>query len=565
MNEMEQLTRFRDEVPLGVTARAEQKFRAALAQELSAEHTVVSRSRTRIFGLSLGGSRGRRYAIAVPVAAALAAGILVAVQPSKPAPVTARPMTAELLADRAASEALTQPNLSAGQWIYQVQEWSTHLPGPKRPGADSTHVQSGWMTADGTITYGGAGIIGNPIFPYNKINSLPRDPAKLNAYFRSQDPVKSDNNSSVEFGQIRAMLFGMVLPPWLEAEMFHALALIPMVRVQDHVKDIAGRPGVAFVLPETKQSDKQEIILDASDYRLLGDGTWTNPSTASPDVETAILKEYPVAELGSTQQAVAPPSAAEQAAEKIDFYELYEYYTPKVNSVLPGQWLYREVRTGGTSAEIWATADDSAQASYVHGKLQVCKRAEACATSEQWLMPAGPSFTVLYPPTPQQSLTPAQIKQLKKESPKQRLAAWNKFLAQWRQQHKTLPALSEYPRPLLAALNGYQTGCADVAGDCNVVNVAANVLAGYGNYPYLDASWFLALADVPGVGLTHITDAAGNQDIEFTFPPQDGVTGILVNATLLNKGDVQYEGYVRDGQQTLVLNQTLVSGPGVRP
>jgi hypothetical protein len=319
------------------------------------------------------------------------------------------------------------------------------------------------------------------------------------------------------------------------------------------------------VLPSTKQSEKQEIILDASDYRLLGDGTWTNPSTPSPDIQDAILKEYPVAELGSTQQAVAPPSAAGQAAEKIDFYEEYEYYTPKISSVLPGQWLYREVRTGGTSSEIWATADDSAQASYVHGKLQVCKRTEACATSEQWLMPAGPSFTLLYPPTPQQSLTPAQIKQLKKESSKQRLAAWSKFLARWRQQHKTRPALSEYPRPLLAALNAYQTGCAGVAGDCNVVNVAANVLTGYGNYPYLDASWFLALADVPGAGLTHITDAAGHQDIEFTFPAQDGVTGILVNATLLGKGEIQYEGYLRDGQQTLVLNQTLVSGPGVRP
>jgi hypothetical protein len=104
-----------------------------------------------------------------------------------------------------------------------------------------------------------------------------------------------------------------------------------------------------------------------------------------------------------------------------------------------------------------------------------------------------------------------------------------------------------------------------VTGDCNVVNVAANVLTGYGNYPSLDASWFFALADVPGVGLQYITDAAGNQDIEFTFPAQDGVTGILVNATLLNRGDVQYEGYIRNGQQTLVLNQIPVSGPGVQP
>jgi hypothetical protein len=128
-----------------------------------------------------------------------------------------------------------------------------------------------------------------------------------------------------------------------------------------------------------------------------------------------------------------------------------------------------------------------------------------------------------------------------------------------------LPTLPAYPRPLLDRLNSYSTGCADVAGDCNVVNVAADVLTGYGNYPYLDATWFLALADVPGVSLQHVTDAAGNQDIAFTFPAQDGVTAILVNATLLSKGTVQYEGYVRDGQQTLVLNQAPVSGPGVRP
>jgi hypothetical protein len=47
--------------------------------------------------------------------------------------------------------------------------------------------------------------------------------------------------------------------------MFHALALIPMIQVKDHVTDIAGRAGVAFVLPETKQSEKAEIILDASE------------------------------------------------------------------------------------------------------------------------------------------------------------------------------------------------------------------------------------------------------------------------------------------------------------
>jgi hypothetical protein len=567
MNEMEQLSRFRDSVPLGVTPRAEQMFRTALDNETSAGQHVASRSPAGIRGRGLARLRGRglarlrgarsrwRYVLAISVAAALAVGLFAAVQPSG-----TQPMTVQLLADRAAAAAATQPDLSAGQWIYQVKEWKT--PGPRRAGRPNPSVQSGWMTADGRITYGGAGIIGNPIFPYNKIDSLPRDPAKLLSYFRSLDPVKTDNNSIVEFSQIESMLFGMVVPSWLEAEMFHALALIPMIQVKDQVTDISGRAGVAFLLPPTKQSEQEEIILDASDYHLLAHATWDNPATTAPDVETALLQEYPVAQLGSTQQAIAPPSAAELAAEKIDYYQEYQYYTPKISSVTPSQWLYRELSTGGKEQQIWSTADDSAQAEYVNGTLTVCQRTAPCAASETWLMPAGPSFTLIYPQYPR--LTPAEIKQLRKLPAKQRLAKLAKLEKAFRSA-KPPPTLPAYPQPLLAKLNTYATGCTNVTGDCNVVNVAANVLTGYGNYPSLVAIWFYALADVAGAGLQHITDAAGNQDIEFTFPAQDGVTGILVNATLLNKGDVQYEGFIRNGQQTLVLNQTPVSGPGVHP
>jgi hypothetical protein len=203
--------------------------------------------------------------------------------------------------------------------------------------------------------------------------------------------------------------------------------------------------------------------------------------------------------------------------------------------------------------------DDSEQAAYVNGTLQVCQRTDPCAASEQWLMPVGPSYTLIYPqyPRPTKAETQQALNDLKHHKLPRPLKASKPV--------KQLPTLPAYPRPLLDKLNAYSTGCADVAGDCNVVNVAANVLTGYGNYPYLDASWFLALADVPGVSLQHVTDAAGRQDIAFTFPSQDGVTAILVNASLLNKGEIQYEGYVRNGQQTLVVNQALVSGPGVRP
>jgi hypothetical protein len=491
-----------------------------------------------------------RLAIAVPAALAVAAGVMVGVLPAD------RPvLTARLLADRAAAAALASPAVSPGQWVYQVTEHSS--PGPHRAGVPGPFVQAGWMTADGTMTYGGAGSIGNPIFPYSKLGSLPRDPARLNAYFASLDPARTDNKSAAAFVKIRQMLFGMVLPPSLEAEMFHALALIPMVRVEDHVKDIAGRAGVAFVLPPTRQSEKLEIILDASDYRLLAQGSWDNPGLPAPDSETAVLKEYPVAGLGSTRPSTAAPSAAELAAEKIYFYEEYEHARPRINRVAPGQWLYRDLRTGGRDRVIWATADDSAQAEYVNGTLKVCRRTDPCAASQQWLMPAGPSYSLIYPRYPRPAR--AQIQQYERDL-KDHARAGSPLPPA-----RPLPSLPSLPRPLLDKLNTYSAGCADPAGDCNAVSVAANVLTGYGNYPYPGSSWFLALADVPGVSLRHITNAAGQQDIAFTFPARDGVTAILINARQLNAGTIQYDGYARDGQQTLVLDQAPVPGPGARP
>jgi hypothetical protein len=168
-------------------------------------------------------------------------------------------------------------------------------------------------------------------------------------------------------------------------------------------------------------------------------------------------------------------------------------------------------------------------------------------------MPAGPSYSLIHPPHP----TWAQVKKYV-----QALKHHAKAASPFQQVKPTLP---QYPQPLLAKLNTYKTGCGDAAADCNAVNVAANVLTGYGNYPSLNATWFYALADVPGVSVQHITNAAGQKDIAFTFPARDGVTAILINARQLNAGAIQYDGYVRDGQQTLVLDQALVRGPGVRP
>ncbi|HEX6518607.1 MAG TPA: hypothetical protein VF070_01125 [Streptosporangiaceae bacterium] len=539
MNEMDELSRFRAEIPVRGTTRAEEIFRTALHKDLSYERPVVSRPRNLLRQLR----PSWRVAIAVPLALGLAAGITVAVLPGGENQA-ATPLTAQLLADRAAAAALATPAVSAGQWVYQRLEFNNV--GPR----NITSSQDGWMTADGTLSYG-AGSIGDPIFPYNRIGSLPRDPAALDKYFRSLDPVASDNNSSVEFSQIEEMLFGMILPPWLEAEMFHALALIPHIQVRQHVKDIAGRDGVAFVLPPTKQSEQLEIILDASDYHLLAQASWDNPSNPATLNEAAILKTVLVAELGSTQPATAPPSAAELAAERVNFANTHLRRPPR--RLTSGQWLYRDLRSGGKDQEVWATADDSEQAEFVNGTLRVCKRTDPCAASEQWLVPAGPSYNLIYPPYPPYP-TNAAIKRYFYDL-QHHIKATNPF-----KPVKPLPTLPSYPRPLLDNLNTYRTGCADVAGDCNAVNVAANVFTGYGNQPGTAASWFLALADVPGVSVQNVTDVAGQRDIEFTFPFTDGVTGLLLNASTY-----QFAGYVKAGAQSLLLKQAMVPGPGVLP
>ena len=62
-------------------------------------------------------------------------------------------------------------------------------------------------------------------------------------------------------------------------------------------------------------------------------------------------------------------------------------------ALLPSQaygstWVLRQLDTPAGSQAAWATGDDSQQASYVDGKLQVCARTAACAASTRWLMPA---------------------------------------------------------------------------------------------------------------------------------------------------------------------------------
>ena len=519
MNEMDLLTRFRDEVPHRVSPRAEHLFATALHQDPRSERTRVPRP-----GHAVARIRATwRLAILACLVAGVAAGAVVAVQPSSPAPLTAK-----LLADRASAAALSRPAVSPGQWVY-LKEMISQKDPPKGIPGKWTQIQ--WQTADDTLMYVGGGwlMLGHSSQPsYSQLGSLPRDPAGLDKYFAHLvDPSPKATQASKDvaaFSTIEAILEEYVLPPGLTAEVYQALGDIPTVRVNSHVTDIAGRRGVAFVMPATVQSQNMEIILNAADYSFMAQAAWG----VSPFLEQAIVRSVLVSGPGSTQPGSAPPSPAELLAERAA--AAGAGIAPQV-LVEPGQWVYREL-TAGTSArpqvtEVWATADDTRQATYDDGTLTACSRLGGCVPagsgqSAKWLVPFGPSYRAVYP---------------------------TRLLPQ---------ALPAEPRALLADLNADSTGCADTTGDCNAVGVIAAILSGY--VAYVNPSLYLALADIPGVTVQHVTDLAGQHDVALHFPFARGVTGILFNARTY-----QFAGYQRGATETVITKQALVPGPGIWP
>lgn len=398
-------------------------------------------------------------------------------------------------------------------------------------GLRDTSTEAGWETADGLVTYGDTsseGIAGGDNIPsYSELGSLPRDPAALDAYLvrlvYPNSNAKPFQKDLAAFSVIDDMLQNYVLPPTLQAEVYQALAIIPIVTADSHVTAIDGQAGVAFVLPATPQSEKQEIILNASNYSFLARASWGSDSSL---FETAVVRMVIVRAPGSTQPSLTPPTAVEMLAEQADRAVTWVSGPQQLALARSGTWILRKLATSSGDTTVWATSDDSEQASYVNGKLQVCSRSAACAKSTQWLMPAGPSYALVNP-----SFSIGQS--------------------------SFSPSLPDTLPQLLAALNTYRTGCADVAGDCNAVNAMTNMIFGYVNQGGTDGDWFLMLADIPGVIVQRITDVTGQADIAFRFPFTDGITEILLNASTY-----QVTGYVRNGVETIITQEVAVSGAG---
>jgi hypothetical protein len=302
MNEMDLLSRMRDEVPLGVSPRAEHLFRTALFESDNPDRAAVPSRHS--------GRRVARVAwrpvLAVSLAAVVAAAAVVTVLPSRgqapaghqaasglqargQAPSDQRASPVKLLAARAAAAALSGPDVKPGQWVYRETEISGKA--DKLEKKDSREL---WSTADDNTEasyYNGKldmyyrgrnynGVLGVlDFFPeplsYGSLGSLPAQPgalvkrlAEIGARSNTGEPAGCSQSgaSCTAFLVISELLSSYLMPPALTAEMYQALGDIPGVSVVSNV-DVAGQPCTGFRIP--LKGGYVELIINSSTYQYV--------------------------------------------------------------------------------------------------------------------------------------------------------------------------------------------------------------------------------------------------------------------------------------------------------
>jgi hypothetical protein len=283
---MDLLTRLRGEVPAEVSPRAKQSFDAAFAAERSAAPRQATPASPRWWRDSPSRRALPRLALAAGLAAAVTAGIVVAV-PHSPAthPATAAaPLTVRELAYRAAAAALTAPSVPPGQWMYQKGENSTTCP----TGVPEIPANSGkpyvscvtsfrddlWQTADGTreAHYDGGRLViedtPNPPggITYAEALKLPASPQALVKYVYGR-ALQANAGMPIDhwlatFYELDSLLSVFVLPPAVAAEVFRAMPYVPGVIV----KKGAGYVAIGW----GQRNGTLGIILDPSTYTVTG-------------------------------------------------------------------------------------------------------------------------------------------------------------------------------------------------------------------------------------------------------------------------------------------------------
>jgi hypothetical protein len=118
---------------------------------------------------------------------------------------------------------------------------------------------------------------------YSQLLQLPRDPQALYEHLRAT-AVECDCGQSVDsetFEIARDLLRDTPIPADLRAALLRAAALIPGIKLIQHERDVAGRPGIGVAFDYG--SERSVLIFDRATYELLGENQRALERTSDAD------------------------------------------------------------------------------------------------------------------------------------------------------------------------------------------------------------------------------------------------------------------------------------------
>ncbi|MFD1538992.1 CU044_5270 family protein [Nonomuraea guangzhouensis] len=249
--------------------------------------------------------RGRALGRRLLVIGALGAAAALAVATLRPEPSTpdreGTPPVVRLDSSVVLAHAAEVAGRRRSAQVPLPTQWQYTKTLDKQPTSDTIVTREHWMRYDGMQTAGfgedGKLHVGPEEDPRDpgdddltpqqydaKLRELPTDPKKLLAKVTGdrhwiEGAREEGVPRSVAPANVRAYHVIMLylsrygtMPPKLEAAMYRALALIPGVRIEQGVRDAAGRSGLGVWLERTGDAwaNREYKILDPATYRYLG-------------------------------------------------------------------------------------------------------------------------------------------------------------------------------------------------------------------------------------------------------------------------------------------------------
>ncbi|WP_051848654.1 CU044_5270 family protein [Streptomyces sp. NRRL WC-3725] len=189
----------------------------------------------------------------------------------------------------AAASARKTPEPGPGQYIYIKSKVSyltvSHTDTDKsktlvqplhiREVWNSPDGKRGWLDEPGYQPKGGVTLdsdternVNSPSYDYLK--TLPTDPDALLKKIYKETEGRGNSPDQQAFTTVGDLLDEQLAPAKLNAALYRAAAKIPGVVVVEHVKDAAGREGIALAHVDQQSGDRTEWIFDRRTYAYLG-------------------------------------------------------------------------------------------------------------------------------------------------------------------------------------------------------------------------------------------------------------------------------------------------------